>query len=183
MEPAMQRYEELMVVLRTRFEHFAHRHEGIAWEDVRERLVSHQEKMRSLWEMESTGGEPDVVGYDPGTQSYMFFDCARESPPGRRNVCYDREAQLSRKRNAPAHNAADMAAAMGAELMSEQDYRMLQRLGSFDTRTSSWLKTPPEIRNLGGALFGDRRYGRVFVYHNSAQSYFSSRGFRCKLQV
>lgn len=175
--------ESLLQTLKERFERHPHRHVGIAWADVERRLQECPEKWRSLQEMERTGGEPDVVGQDAQTGEYLFFDCSAESPGGRRSLCYDREGQLGRKDQSAAGNAVDMAAEMGIELLTEEAYRYLQTFGSFDTKTSSWLKTPEEIRQLGGALFGDYRYGRVFVYHNGAQSYYAARGFRGMVKV
>lgn len=180
--PAEQR-EALLGVLKARFEQHMHRHEGLAWADVQARLDANPDKLRSLHDMERTGGEPDVVGHDGETGEVIFYDCAPESPEGRRSVCYDREALEARKKHKPENNAVDMAAAMGIELLTEAQYRALQNLGEFDTTTSSWIKTPPAIRALGGALFVDRRYDTVFVYHNSAPSYYSSRGFRGVLRV
>ena len=153
------------------------------WEKVLARLEASPEKLRSLAEMEQTGGEPDVVWRDESTGAFVFCDCSPETPKGRVSVCYDRAGMDSRKEHKPADNALDMAAAMGAELLTEEEYLALQNLGEFDTKTSSWLRTPDEIRKLGGALFGDRRYGRAFIYHNGAQSYFAARGFRCSLKV
>ena len=175
--------DELLKVLKARFEKHMNRHNGLAWANVHAKLDANPEKLRSLHEMERTGGEPDVVGHDDKTGEYMFYDCSSETPKGRRSVCYDREALESRKEHKPADNAIDMAAAMGAELLTEEQYREMQTLGHFDTKTSSWLKTPSDIRKLGGALFGDRRYGRVFVYHNGASSYYAVRGFRGALKV
>ncbi len=175
--------EELFEILNARFEKNMNRHEGLEWPDVQARLEANPEKLQSLNEMERTGGEPDVVGYDKGTGEYVFFDCSAESPGGRRSVCYDRAGQESRKENRPEDNAIDMAAAMGIELLTEAQYRELQNLGNFDTKTSSWVKTPSDIRKLGGALFCDRRYGNVFVYHNGAPSYYSARAFRGSLRV
>jgi len=175
--------EELLRVLKARFEKNMNRHQGLEWAKVQAKLEAHPEKLWSLNEMERTGGEPDVVGHDKKTGEYIFFDCSAESPKGRRNVCYDREALESRKEHKPENNAMDMAAAMGIELLTEERYRELQELGNFDTKTSSWVKTPPEIRKLGGALFADRRYGHVFVYHNSAPSYYAVRAFRGSLRV
>jgi len=175
--------EELLAALRARFEKFPARHPGMNWADVQTRLEARPEKLRSLSEMEATGGEPDVVYNDKTSGEYIFMDCSAESPAGRRNLCYDRAALDSRKENKPENSAMDMAAEMGIELLSEEEYRDLQRLGRFDSKTSSWLKTPTEVRKLGGALFGDFRYGRVFVYHNGASSYYGVRGFRGWLRV
>lgn len=175
--------DALLSELKDRFEANMDRHKGLEWADVRARLEAAPEKLWSLNEMERTGGEPDVVGYDAQTGEFLFYDCAAESPKGRRSVCYDRAALDSRKEHKPANSALDMAAAMGIELLSEAEYRSLQKLGSFDTKTSSWIKTPPEIRKLGGALFCDRRYDHVFVYHNGAESYYAARGFRGCLRV
>ncbi len=175
--------EELLNVLQARFEKNMNRHPGLAWANVKARLEAHPEKLRSLNEMESTGGEPDVVGFDQYTGEYIFYDCSAESPTGRRSLCYDREALELRKENKPANNALDMAAVMGIELLTEEQYRELQTLGNFDLKTSSWVKTPAEIRKLGGALFCDRRYGKVFVYHNGAESYYAARAFRSSLRV
>jgi len=174
---------ELLTTLKTRFEKNMQRHAGLNWADVQARLVAQVDKLWSLSQMESSGGEPDVVGRDAKTGEYLFYDCSAESPAGRRNTCYDRAAQEARKTAKPENNALDMAAAMGIELLNEEQYRQLQTLGEFDTKTSSWLKTPAEVRKLGGALFADRRYGRVFVYHNSAPSYYGVRGFRSLLRV
>jgi hypothetical protein len=175
--------EELLSVLKTRFEKNMNHHIGHEWPKVQAKLEANTEKLWSLNEMESTGGEPDVVDYDEKTGEYIFYDCAAESPKGRRNVCYDREALESRKEFKPKDTAMDMAAAMGIEILTEEQYRALQKLGNFDTKTSSWLKTPSEIRKLGGAIFGDRRYEHVFVYHNGADSYYGVRGFRGLLRV
>ncbi|HEX6996549.1 MAG TPA: DUF4256 domain-containing protein [Gammaproteobacteria bacterium] len=175
--------EALLGTLRSRFERNPGRHAGLAWADVQARLAANPQKLWSLSEMEKTGGEPDVIGRDQQTGEYVFCDCAAESPKGRRSLCYDREALRSRRENKPAGSAVDMAAAMGIELLDEERYRALQALGEFDTKTSSWVETPPDVRKLGGALFCDRRYGRVFVYHNGAQSYYASRGFRGWLRV
>ena len=175
--------DALLDILKTRFEKNMNRHKGLAWDKVQAKLEANTKKLDALHEMEQTGGEPDVVGYDKKTGEYIFYDCSAETPKGRRSVCYDREALESRKEHKPANNAIDMAAAMGIDLLTEEQYRELQQLGTFDTKTSSWLKVPPEIRKLGGAIFGDSRYGRVFVYHNGAQSYYSSRGFRGLLRV
>jgi hypothetical protein len=175
--------EELLRALKARFEKNMNRHEGLEWARVQAKLEANTEKLWSLNEMERTGGEPDVVGHDKKTGEYIFYDCSAESPKGRRSVCYDREALESRKEHKPEDNAIDMAAAMGIELLTEEQYRELQKLGNFDTKTSSWLKTPSEIRKLGGAIFADRRYDHVFVYHNSAPSYYAARGFRGSLRV
>jgi hypothetical protein len=175
--------EELLRALKARFEKNMYRHTGLEWAKVEAKLEANTEKLWSLHEMERTGGEPDVVGYDEKTGEYIFYDCSAESPQGRRNVCYDREALESRKEAKPQDTAMDMAAAMGIEILTEEQYRALQKLGNFDTKTSSWLKTPAEIRKLGGAIFGDRRYDHVFVYHNGASSYYGVRGFRGSLRV
>ena len=175
--------EELLSALEARFEKNMNRHKGLEWAKVRAKLEANIEKLWSLSEMEKTGGEPDVIGQDRKTGEYFFYDCAAESPKDRRSACYDREALDSRKENKPKNNAMDMATAMGVELLTEEQYRELQKLGSFDTKTSSWVKTPSEIRKLGGALFCDRRYDTVFVYHNGAESYYAARGFRGCLRV
>jgi uncharacterized protein DUF4256 len=175
--------ENLLATLRTRFEKNAKRHKEIEWAKVKAKLEGHPEKLWSLNEMERTGGEPDVVGYDKKTGEYIFFDCAPQSPEGRTSLCYDREALDARKEHKPKNNALDLAAAMGIELLTEEQYRELQNLGEFDTKSSSWVKTPVDIRKLGGALFCDRRYDHVFVYHNGAQSYYAGRGFRGWLRV
>ncbi|HSH45946.1 MAG TPA: DUF4256 domain-containing protein [Longimicrobiales bacterium] len=175
--------DELLSTLEDRFADNVDRHKGIKWDDVRARLEKHPAKLWSLNEMEATGGEPDVTGRDRKTGEYIFVDCAPESPKGRRRVCYDREALESRKKHKPETSAMDMADAMGATLLTEDEYRALQELGPFDTRTSSWLLTPPEIRKLGGAKFGDHRFGTVWIYHNGADSYYGARGFRCVLKV
>lgn len=175
--------EALLSALKARFEKNMNRHAGLEWADIQAKLDANPEKLWSLNEMESTEGEPDVVGQDEETGEYLFFDCAAESPKGRRNVCYDREALDARKEHKPENNAMDMAAAMGIEILTEAQYRALQQLGNFDTKTSSWLKTPAEIRELGGAIFGDRRYNHIFVYHNGAESYYGARGFRGSLRV
>jgi Protein of unknown function (DUF4256) len=182
-ELSPEQREELLRALKARFERNMNRHKGIDWAKVHAKLEASPEKLWSLGEMERTGGEPDVVGYDKSTGEYIFFDCSAESPNGRRSVCYDREGLDSRKEHKPENNAVDMAAAMGIELLTEEQYRELQKLGNFDTKTSSWMTTPADIRKLGGALFGDRRFGRVFVYHNGAQSYYSGRAFRGSLRV
>ena len=175
--------EELLKALKARFEKNINRHKGIEWAKVQAKLEAHTGKLWSLNEMERTGGEPDVVGRDRKTGQYIFVDCSAESPQGRRSVCYDREALESRKEHKPEDNALDMAAAMGIELLTEEQYRELQKLGNFDTKTSSWVKTPSDIRKLGGALFADFRYGNVFVYHNGAESYYAVRGFRGSVRV
>lgn len=175
--------DELLETLEARFEEHMHRHEDLGWEGVRSRLEAHPEKLWSLGEMERTGGEPDVVGQDEKTGELLFYDCSAESPGGRRSVCYDAEALEARKKHKPENSAVGMATAMGAELLTEEQYRGLQELGEFDARTSSWLRTPPDIRERGGAIFGDYRYGHVFIYHNGAQSYYAARGFRCVLRV
>jgi hypothetical protein len=174
---------EILETLRTRFEHNQHRHQGIHWADVQSKLEAQPQKLWSLNEMEKTGGEPDVIGYDAQTDEFIFCDCSAESPQGRRNICYDQEALESRKEFKPENSALGMAEVMGIEILTEEQYRELQKLGNFDTKTSSWLKTPPAIRKLGGAIFADRRYDHVFVYHNSASSYYGSRGFRGMLRV
>jgi hypothetical protein len=178
-----ERREELLGILSARFEKNMNRHKGVGWAEVKARLEGSAEKLWSLNEMETTGGEPDVVGHDKKTGEFIFFDCSPESPSGRTSVCYDREALDSRKEHKPKNNAMDMAAAMGVEILSEEQYRELQKLGDFDTKSSSWVKAPADIRKLGGGLFGDRRYGHVFVYHNGAQSYYSGRGFRGSVRV
>ena len=175
--------EALLSTLQVRFEKNMSRHKGLDWLVVQARLAALPDKLRSLDEMEKTGGEPDVIGHDEKSGEFFFVDCAAESPSGRRSVCYDREGLESRKEHKPANSAVDMAAAMGIEILTEEQYRDLQELGCFDTRTSSWVKTPAAIRRLGGALFCDRRYERVFVYHNGAQSYYAARGFRGLLRV
>jgi len=175
--------EELLSALKARFEKNMNRHKGLAWVKVQARLESHPEKLWALNEMERTGGEPDVVGYDKKSGEYIFYDCSAESPKDRRSLCYDRAALEARKEFKPKDTVMDMAAAMGIELLAEEQYRALQKLGNFDTKTSSWLKTPAEIRKLGGAIFADRRYDHVFVYHNGADSYYGGRGFRGSLRV
>ena len=177
------RHDELLRVLKTRFEKNQKRHEGVAWAEVAARLEAKPEKLWSLGEMENTGGEPDVVGRDQGTGEFLIVDCSPESPKGRTSLCYDREALDSRKEFKPKNSAVDLAEAMGVELLTEEQYQALQKLGEFDTKSSSWLQAPPEMRKLGGALYGDRRFGRVFVYHNGAQSYYSGLGFRGVLRV
>lgn len=182
-ELSSEQREELLRVLKARFEKNMNRHKGLEWAKVQTKLETDTEKLWSLNEMERTGGEPDAVGQDIKTGEYIFCDCSAESPKGRRSVCYDREALESRKEHKPDHNAVDMAAAMGIEFLTEEQYRELQKLGSFDVKTSSWVKTPTNIRKLGGALFCDRRYDTVFVYHNGAESYYAARGFRGSLRV
>jgi len=175
--------EELLSVLKARFEKNMNRHKGVEWAKVQAKLEAKPEKLWSLDDMEQTGGEPDVIGRDKKTGEYIFYDCSAESPKGRRNVCYDQEALESRKEYKPGDSAVGMAAAMGIELLTEEQYRELQKLGDFDTKTSSWVITPANIRRLGGALFCDRRFDAVFVYHNGAESYYAGRGFRCSLRV
>ncbi len=178
-----KQHDELLEALKTRFEKNMNCHPGLAWAKVQARLEANPKKLGSLHEMERTGGEPDVVGYDKKAGEYLFFDCSAESPKGRQNVCYDREARVARKAFKPKTSAVEMATAMGVELLSEDQYRELQKLGEFDLKTSSWIITPSDVRKLGGALFADRRYGRVFIYHNSAPSYYSGRAFRGVLRV
>jgi len=178
-----ERREELLRALQARFEKNMNRHRGLEWDKVQAKLEANAEKLWSLNEMERTSGEPDVVGQDKKTGEYIFYDCSAESPKGRRSVCYDREALESRKEHKPEDNAIDMAAAMGIELLTEEQYRELQKLGDFDTKTSSWVKTPSDIRKLHGAIFCDRRYDTVFVYHNGAESYYAARAFRGALRV
>jgi len=174
---------ELFKVLKARFEKNMHRHKGIEWAKVQTRLEANSDKLWSLDEMEGTGGEPDVIGQDKKTGEYIFYDCSPESPKDRRSLCYDRKALDARKENKPKNSAMDMATSMGIELLTEEQYRDLQKLGNFDTKTSSWIITPADIRKLGGALFGDYRYGTVFIYHNGADSYYAARGFRGSLRV
>lgn len=178
-----QQSEELINVLKKRFEKYIKRHKSIEWDKVHTRLNANKEKLWSLNEMERTGGEPDVAGHDKKTGEYIFYDCSTESPVGRRSLCYDGEALKSRKENKPKGNALDMAAAMGIELLTEEQYRALQQLENFDTKTSSWVQTPADIRKQGGAVFCDRRYNTVFLYHNGAESYYAARGFRGLLRV
>jgi hypothetical protein len=175
--------EEIFRALQFRFEKNMNRHPGVEWAKVQAKLEASTEKLWSLHEMERTGGEPDIVGHDKKTGEYIFYDCSAESPKGRRSICYDREALDSRKENKPKDNAVGMAAAMGVELLTEEQYRELQKLGNFDTKTSSWVKTPSAVRKLGGALFCDRRFDTVFLYHNGAESYYAARGFRGSLRV
>ena len=180
---SQEQREELLESLKARFEKNMNRHKGLDWTKVLDKLQANSEKLWSLFEMERTGGEPDVVGYDKKTNEFVFYDCSAESPLGRRNVCYDREGQESRKEFKPKDNAIDMALAMGIDLLAEEQYRELQKLGAFDTKTSSWVETPTDVRKLGGALFADRRFDHVFVYHNTAPSYYGARGFRGSLRV
>ena len=182
-ELSAEQREELLSKLKARFEKNMNRHQGLEWAKVKAKLDAQTEKLWSLHEMEKTGGEPDVVGQDKKTGEYIFFDCSAQSPEGRTSLCYDREALDSRKEHKPKNNVLDMAAAMGIETLTEEQYLEFQKLGEFDTKTSSWVNTPADIRKLGGALYGDRRYGRVFVGHNGAQSYYSGRGFRGSLRV
>jgi hypothetical protein len=175
--------EEILTALQTRFEKNMSRHKGLEWGKVKAKLEANTEKLWSLYEMERTGGEPDVVDHEKKTGEFIFYDCSAESPKGRRSVCYDREALDSRKEHKPKDSAIDMAVAMGIELLTEEQYRELQKLGEFDAKTSSWVNTPSDIRKLGGALFCDRRYGKVFVYHNGAESYYGARGFRGSIRV
>jgi hypothetical protein len=182
-ELSPEQHSALLRALKDRFEKNRNRHKGLEWAKVQAKLEANTEKLWSLNEMERTGGEPDVIGHDKKPDEYIFYDCSAESPKGRRSVCYDREALESRKEYKPENNAIDMAAAMGIELLTEEQYRELQQLGNFDTKTSTWVKTPSEIRKLGGALFADFRYGTVFVYHNSAPSYYAARAFRGSLRI
>ena len=180
---SLSEHVELLNLLEARFEKHRNRHKALVWEKVRARLEAHTDKLWSLHEMERSGGEPDVIGHSQKSGEYLFFDCSAESPKGRTSICYDREGLESRKEHRPKNTAVDMAAEMGIELLTEEQYRELQTLGEFDTKTSSWIKTPIDIRKLGGALFCDRRYGHVFLYHNGAQSYYAARGFRGSLSV
>ena len=180
---SQQQKEELLKILQTRFEKNVNRHKNIEWEKVQEKLETNPEKLWSLNEMEETGGEPDVIKYDKTTDEYVFYDCSAESPKGRRSVCYDPEALASRKQHKPKHSAIGMAAEMGIELLTEEQYHELQQLGKFDTKTSSWIATPDDVRALGGAIFGDWRYGKTFIYHNGAESYYGARGFRACLKI
>ena len=182
-ELSPKEHDELLSVLKARFEKNMNRHQGVEWTKVQGKLEASPEKLWSLNEMEKTGGGPDVVGHDRKTGEYIFDDCSAESPKGRRSVCYDREALESRKEHTPRNSAMDMAAAMGIEILTDEQYRELQTLGNFDTKTSSWVKTPPDIRKLGGALFCDRRYDHVLLYHNGVESYYAARGFRGSLKV
>lgn len=180
---APKQIETLIELLKNRFEKNSHRHKEIEWPSVQTKLIKSPDKLWSLQEMENTGGEPDVVAYDQQNDEYLFMDCSPETPKGRRSLCYDREALESRKDHPPKNSAIDIAIEMGVELLTEEQYHQLQKLGEFDLKTSSWLATPDEIRQLDGAIFADRRYGRIFVYHNGAQSYYAVRGFRCCLRV
>ena len=184
-ELAPEQRQKLLNGLKVRFERNMNRHKGLNWREIQPKLEAEPEKLSSLYAMESTGGEPDVVGHDKKSGEYIFYDCAAESPQGRRSICYDRDGQAERERKGvhPAGNAVDLALAMGIQLLNEDQYRELQKLGEFDTRTESWVQTPAEIRKLGGALFCDRRYGHVFVFHNSAPSFYAARGFRGSLRV
>jgi hypothetical protein len=182
-ELSPEQREELLRAMKVRFEKNMNRHKGLEWAKVLAKLETNNEKLWSLNEMERTGGEPDVIGYDEKTGEFIIYDCSAESPNGRRNVCYDREALESRKEHKPLYNAIDMAASIGIEILTEEQYRELQKLGNFDTKTSSWVKTPSEIRKLGGAIFADFRYGSVFVYHNGAESYYGARAFRGSLRL
>lgn len=182
-ELSTEQREVLLRTLQVRFDDNKNRHKGLEWARVQAKLEASPSKLWSLSEMERTGGEPDVVGFDKKAGEFLFYDCSEESPKGRRSVCYDRDGWESRKEHRPANNALDMAAGMGIEILTEEEYRTLQKLGVFDAKTSSWLKTPAEIRDLGGAIFGDYRYGQVFVYHNGAQSYYGARAFRGSLRV
>ena len=178
-----QQRDELLKILKTRFQKNMNRHKGLQWDDIQKRLEDNTGKLWSLNAMEDTGGEPDVVGHDKKTGEYIFYDCAEESPKGRRSICYDDEALAARKEHKPADSAVNMAKEMGIEILTEEEYRALHRLGEFDSKTSSWIKTPPDIRKLGGALFCDYRYATVFVFHNGADSYYAARGFRGSLKV
>lgn len=182
-ELSLSQQEALLNTLKARFEKNPNRHQGLEWDAVQAKLEANPKKLWSLNAMESTGGEPDVVGHDKKTGEYIFYDCSAESPKGRRSLCYDHEALESRKEHKPENSATEMAADMGVELLSEAEYQELQKLGHFDTKTSSWVVTPPAIRKLGGAIFGDYRYGQVFIYHNGAESYYAARGFRGSLRV
>lgn len=182
-ELSAKQQDELFKILKDRFGKNMNRHRGIEWATVQARLEAQKEKLWSLNEMEQSGGEPDMVAYDKKNDAFLFYDCAAESPKDRRSLCYDREALEARKEHKPANNAVDVATSMGVELLTEEQYRELQKLGKFDTKTSSWVKTPAAIRELGGALFCDRRYDTVFLYHNGAESYYAARGFRCMLSI
>ena len=178
-----QQRDELLKTLKTRFEKNMNRHKGFKWEEIQKRIEANTAKLWSLYAMEDTGGEPDVLGQDKKTGEYIFYDCSAETPKGRRSICYDDEALAARKEHKPADSALNMAREMGIEILTEEEYRALQKLGHFDAKTSSWIKTPPEIRKLGGALFCDYRYATVFIYHNGAESYYAARGFRGSLKV
>jgi hypothetical protein len=178
-----QQSKSLLATLKSRFEKHPHRHKGLTWPPIEKKLEASSDKLRSLHELENTGGEPDVVAQDQSTGEFIFYDCSAESPKDRRSLCYDRAAWTSRKQAKPKNNAIDAAAAMGAQLLTEDQYRQLQQLGEFDTKTSSWIQTPAKIRQLGGALFCDRRFDTVFTYHNHAESYYAARAFRCSLKV
>ena len=178
-----ERIEELLGILKNRFEKNMDRHKGLVWDNIQQKLTAKPEKLWTLDEMEVTGGEPDVVDYNKTKDEYIFFDCSAETPKGRRSICYDPEALESRKEHKPKHSAIGMAAEMGIEILTEEEYQQLQQLGNFDAKTSSWLATPAEVRKLGGAIFGDWRFGRVFIYHNGAESYYTARGFRGSLKV
>jgi len=180
---SQEQQNEILNVLKIRFEKYRKRHKDLEWEKVQSKLLTNQEKLWSLDQMEQTGGEPDVIAFDKKTGEYIFYDCAPESPKGRRSICYDHEALELRKENKPENSAKEMAADMGIEMLTEEQYRELQKLGNFDTKTSSWIITPQDIRKLGGALFGDYRYKTVFIYHNGAESYYAARGFRGSLKV
>lgn len=182
-ELSPEQSEKLLGTLKARFEKNMNRHRGLAWADVQAKLEANAEKVWSLSEMERTGGEPDVVGFDEKHGEFIFYDCAAESPKGRRSVCYDREGWLARKEHRPETSAMELAAAMGIEMLTEEEYRALQELGEFDTKTSSWVQTPTDIRDLGGAIFADRRYNKIFIYHNTAPTYYASRAFRGSLRV
>ncbi|MBM7608120.1 hypothetical protein JOD29_001364 [Lysinibacillus composti] len=182
-ELSQEQSEEILSTLKARFEKYMNRHEGLEWAKVQEKLVTNTEKLWSLYQMEKSEGEPDVIGYDQELDEYIFCDCSMESPKGRRSVCYDREALESRKKNKPENSAMDMANEMGIEILTEEQYRELQKLGNFDLKTSSWVKTPEDIRKLGGAIFCDKRYNTVFMYHNGADSYYAARGFRGSIRV
>jgi len=183
MQLSAEHTEKLIGILKSRFADTINRHKGLKWAEVQAKLEANPKKLWSLNEMEKTGGEPDVVGFDKNTDEYIFYDCSVESPKGRRSLCYDRKALEARKEHKPKNNAIDLAAAMQIELLNEEEYRELQKLGNFDTKTSSWIQTPTEIRDLGGAIFADFRYDHVFVYHNGAESYYAARGFRGSLRV
>lgn len=175
--------KELLQILKTRFEKNMNRHKAVSWDKVEKKLLANPEKLYSLYQMEESGGEPDIVSFDDKTDQYTFVDCSPESPKGRRSICYDRESWEARKENKPSNNALEMASEMGIEILDEAAYRELQKLGNFDAKTSSWIKTPDDIRELDGALFGDYRYGKVFIYHNGASSYYAARGFRGSLKL